>query len=338
MSKKLTNLVSFVLVLGLVLPSVTDAADPNLVGWWRFNEGSGAIATDSSGNGRHGVLVDGPQWVDGVHGSALEFDAGQHVAVPGYEGILGSRPRTTCAWVNVAKTSASIITWGPAGSGTKWIMRTHNGPAALRLECGQSYIYGTTDLVDGEWHHVAAVLEDDGSPDVEEIKLYVDGVVDETGAANPRPVNTASGVECRIAYDLNNTGRIYQGLIDDVRIYDRALSADDIQALIQNPGGTVTQALRPDPADGALHEDTWVILRWLPGDFALSHDVYIGDNFDDVNDGAEGTFQGNHATTSFTLGFPGFAFPDGLVPGTTYYWRIDEVNDAEPNSPCKGNV
>ena len=338
MSKKLIYLICFEFVLSLVLANSANAADPNLVGWWRFNEGSGTIATDSSGYERHGVLVDGPQWVDGVHGSALEFDAGNHVAVPGYEGILGSHPRTTCAWINVAKTSASIITWGPAGSGTKWVMRTHNGPASLRIECGQSNTYGTTDLVDGEWHHVAAVLEDDGSPDVSEILLYVDGVVDEILGGTGRLVNTASGIECRIAYDLNNTGRVYQGLIDDVRIYDRALSADEIQALIQNPGGTVAQALRPDPADGALHKDTWVILKCLPGDFAVSHDVYFGDNFDDVNDSLEATFQGNLAVASFTLGFPGFAYPDGLVPGTTYYWRIDEVNDAEPNSPWKGNV
>jgi hypothetical protein len=66
--------------------------------------------------------------------------------------------------------------------------------------------------------------------------------------------------------------------------------------------------------------------------------VYIGDNFEDVNNGAEGTFLGNQATTTLTLGFPGFAYPDGLVPGTTYYWRIDEVNDTEPNSPWKGKV
>ena len=338
MSKKFIYSVCFVFALVLVLTSAANAADPNLVGWWRFNEGSGTTATDSSGNERHGVLVDNPVWVDGVHGSALEFEANNHVAVPGYEGIMGSSPRTTCAWINVAKTSASIITWGPAGSGTKWCMRTHNGPASLRVECGQSYIYGTTDLVDGEWHHVAAVLEDDGSPAVEEIKFYVDGVLDEIGEANPRPVNTASGVEFRIAYDLNNTGRTYQGLMDDVRIYDRALSADDIQALIQDPGGTVTQALRPDPADDALLKDTWANLKWSPGDFAVSHDVYFGDNFDDVNDGAENTFQGNQSGTSLIVGFPGFAYPDGLVPGTTYYWRIDEVNETEPNSPWKSSV
>jgi hypothetical protein len=67
-----------------------------------------------------------------------------------------------------------------------------------------------------------------------------------------------------------------------------------------------------------------VNLSWAPGSFAVSHDVYLGDNFDDVNDGVEGTFRGNQATTFIVAGFPGFSYPDGLVPGTTYYWRIDE--------------
>jgi hypothetical protein len=66
--------------------------------------------------------------------------------------------------------------------------------------------------------------------------------------------------------------------------------------------------------------------------------VYLGDNFDDVDAGAESTFQGNQTDTFLVAGFPGFAYPDGLVPGTTYYWRIDEVNDAEPNSPWKGDI
>jgi len=81
-----------------------------------------------------------------------------------------------------------------------------------------------------------------------------------------------------------------------------------------------------------------VNLAWFPGDKAVSHDVYLGDNFDDVNAGAESTFIGNQAETFIVAGFPGFPYPDGLVPGTTYYWRIDEVNDAEPNSPWIGDV
>jgi len=104
------------------------------------------------------------------------------------------------------------------------------------------------------------------------------------------------------------------------------------------PGTPPVFASRPDPANGALFADTWVNLSWRPGDFALSHDVYFGDNFDDVNEAAADTFQGNHASIYFIVGFTGFPYPDGLVPGTTYYWRIDEVNDTEPNSPWKGPV
>jgi len=94
----------------------------------------------------------------------------------------------------------------------------------------------------------------------------------------------------------------------------------------------------PLPADGALVMDTWVNLYWTPANFAVTNDVYMGDNFDDVNNGAESTFQGNQTDTFIVAGFPGFPFPDGLVNGVTYYWRIDGINDTNPNSPLKGDV
>ncbi|MBL7145721.1 MAG: hypothetical protein ISS76_15900 [Phycisphaerae bacterium] len=100
----------------------------------------------------------------------------------------------------------------------------------------------------------------------------------------------------------------------------------------------IVKANKPDPKDGSMIVDTWVNLSWRPGEFAVSHDVYLGDNFDAVSEGAEGTFIGNQADTFTVAGFPGFPFPDGLAPGMTYYWRIDEVNDTEPNSPWKGDV
>jgi hypothetical protein len=102
--------------------------------------------------------------------------------------------------------------------------------------------------------------------------------------------------------------------------------------------GPKLKAYNPVPADGSYHKDTWVNLGWSPGDYAVSHDVYLGDNFDAVNEGAEGTFIGNQADTFLVAGFPGFAFPDGLVPGKTYYWRVDEINEQEPNSPWQGDV
>jgi len=102
--------------------------------------------------------------------------------------------------------------------------------------------------------------------------------------------------------------------------------------------GARTSAGNPNPPDGALHMDTWVNLAWMPGASAVSHNVYLGESFDDVNDGTGDTFRGNQTETFYFAGFPGYAYPDSLVNGTTYYWRIDEVNDADPNSPWKGHV
>ena len=84
-------------------------------------------------------------------------------------------------------------------------------------------------------------------------------------------------------------------------------------------------AVDPIPADGGLYEDTLAVLNWLPGLNAVSHDVYFGYNFADVDNGTGDTFQGNQVEVFFTVGFPGNPVPDGLIPGTTYYWRIDEV-------------
>ncbi len=97
-------------------------------------------------------------------------------------------------------------------------------------------------------------------------------------------------------------------------------------------------AWAPNPPDGDLLTDTWTNLSWRPGDFAVSHDVYLGDNFDNVNEGTGDTFIGNQANTSLLVGFPGFPVPDGLIPGMDYYWRVDEVNDANEASPWKGNI
>jgi len=117
--------------------------------------------------------------------------------------------------------------------------------------------------------------------------------------------------------------------LDHVRFYEGEFDEED---------GGPESAFNPDPEDGAVVEATWANLSWRPGSFAVTHDVYFGESFDAVNEGAEGTFVGNQSTAFLVVGFPGFPYPDGLVPGTTYYWRVDEVNDTDPNSPWKGDV
>ena len=119
--------------------------------------------------------------------------------------------------------------------------------------------------------------------------------------------------------------------LDHVRFYEGEFDEEDIGQPF---------ASGPTPAHGAFHEDTWVTLSWKPGQWAVSHDVYLGDTFEDVEQATpeSDVFRGNQVTTFYVAGFPGFAYPEGLVPGTTYYWRIDEVNDVDPNSPWKGDI
>jgi hypothetical protein len=97
-------------------------------------------------------------------------------------------------------------------------------------------------------------------------------------------------------------------------------------------------ASNPSPADGAIFEDTHVSLSWSAGSAAISHDVFFSENLADVETGALGAFQGNQVSTFFIVGIPGFPYSDGLVPGTTYCWRIDEINHTDSNSPWKGDV
>jgi hypothetical protein len=90
-------------------------------------------------------------------------------------------------------------------------------------------------------------------------------------------------------------------------------------------------AQNPDPVNGALIEQTWVMLSWTAGITAASHNVLIGTAPDALE------LQINQVETILTVGLPGLPVPDGLVPGTTYYWRIDEV-EADPNIVHEGVV
>ena len=128
--------------------------------------------------------------------------------------------------------------------------------------------------------------------------------------------------ETPIVFDNDVAYDHYQLLITDVR--DRA-GGNSMQVAEIELLGMSTVALSPTPADGALLPATWVSLSWLPGDFGITHDLYLSDNFDAVNGSTADAFRGNQATTDYIIGFPGFPFPDGLVPGTTYYWRVDDV-------------
>jgi len=343
MSKKLIYLVSFALVL-----SIAGNASADLVAHWNLEEGSGATTTAAIGSpDADGTLV-GATWVTADVApisrstAAVFFESVNSDRIEtNYVGILGQAERTVTAWIKAESTQnnhAVFVGWGPNNPTERYSFRLNasasNGSQwALRLEIQGSYAIAQTPLNDGQWHHVA-VTNAEGSS-IEQVSFYVDGQLEEglSGTSGGGVINTASSSVVLGTSGHSVGGYGFDGAIDDVRIYDHMLSAAEIKALSARP-----KTYNPTPADGTLLESTWANLSWEPGTFAVSHDVYIGNNFDEVNAGTESTFVGNQLGTTLIVGFLGFAFPEGLVPGTTYYWRIDEVNDADPNSPWKGNV
>ena len=323
MSKKLIYSASFVFVLVLILTSAGNAADTDLVGWWKFDETSGTIARDASGNGNDGTVKGNPIWVVGKIEGALQFDGdGDYVDV-GSVGISGTDPRTIAGWARASTTAipswTTVFGFAPDDNtdGTYFDIEVDDlGNYVINVQ-GWQAVFSAVDM---QWHHFAVTYTGSGG------SWYLDGqYIDSLDGA----VGTIDQVRIGARLEDNN---FFPGLIDDVRIYNKALTLEEIKKLMAG-----SKAYDPIPADGALYKDTWASLGWLPGISAVSHDVYLGNSFDDVNEGAEGTYYGNQSTIFFLVGFPGSAYPDGLVPGSTYYWRIDEVQ-SDGTTIHKGDI
>jgi len=340
MFRRLICLACFVLVLGLI-----GNVSAGLLGHWEFDDGSGTTAQDSSGNGHAGTLLGDPQWVAGVIGSGtLSFDGSDGLVEVGHDETFSVEDTLTIiTWVklNDLSTYYFLVCKQPSGTARdnypgNYEFRTESGTGDLQFGHqeteGEQYTFynSTTSLTAGQWYHVAVVVTKGKSVD-----FYIDGMpagsaaqTSNFGVLNEEPVRIGGRKD---GYSFFN------GFLDDVYIYDQAMTASQVQKHFEGFPPSFTVAQNPDPADGVLHEDTWVTLSWSPGESAASHDVYLGDNFEDVDHGVADVFRGNQGGTFYVAGFPGFAYPDGLVPGTTYYWRIDEV-EADGTTIYKGNI
>jgi len=213
--------------------AVTLDTDPHLVGWWRFDDDSGNTAADSSRYGRKGTLKGGLSFdkdsVSGKIGKALKLKGGDDlVEITNYKGVTGTRPRTVSAWIKTTTSRGDLISWGLEDYGQMWIFRFIRGRIGVTPRGG--YLYMNSEVHDDKWHHVAAVVEDAKLPNLhDDVKLYKDGAPAEShdiGLLDLWPINTGSDLDVTI-------GRGFKGLIDDVRIYDRALSPDEISAIFR---------------------------------------------------------------------------------------------------------
>ena len=320
MCRRLVFSVCFLVVL--FLSGRVDAA--TLIAHWQLDND----ATDSVG-GIDGTLINAPEFttdaLSGSHALVLDASASQYVDFGNPQAFPSGRsPRSMAGWGKTDTVTGGwrwVVAYGSAGTGLAMFIGM-NGTSLYGGGYGDDVL--ETGFWDVDvWHHVC--LTYDGNV----AKLYADGEEVDSQAKN---WNLTLG-RAHIGRQVNDAAEFWDGVVDDVRIYEGALTATEVRKL-----AAVPQATRPDPADGAFHLDTWVTLSWRPGGDAASHDVYFGENYDDVSDGSGDTFRGNQTATFYVAGFPGFAYPEGLVPGTTYYWRIDEVNEAHSDSPWRGDV
>jgi len=200
----------------------------NLAGYWGLDEGAGTIATDGSGNGNDGTLSEGEGigWVEGISGTALSFEGDKdYVRIPDTSGDLAiTRDLSISLWIK--RTAAT--------GGDEWFI-SKSGAYAWKLSNGIPYFWiftpnlthiGGSPISLNEWHHLAAVYDYD--PAGGAVSIYIDGV--------PDPPQTVSGEMPSTQGDLilgADSNACVIGILDDIRIFNAALSAEAISQLFQ---------------------------------------------------------------------------------------------------------
>jgi hypothetical protein len=201
---------------------------------------------DDSSNGHDGTIQgDVTTGVTGQSGSAYEFDAadGDHVSTSEYYPVTGSDARTTSAWVNIPSSIPSefgpyarVVAWGGGGVGRRWDLSarddniTGDGVVTPALEVNGASLIGSTQINDGTWHHIAITFPLSGST-VTDAQLYVDGSPESIATTNngSRTIDTSTSQS--VVIGGNGGSNELEGAVDEVRIYDEELTADQINQL-----------------------------------------------------------------------------------------------------------
>ena len=216
----------------------TSACDSavGLVAAYAFDEGAGQSAGDASGHGRTGTIT-GATWAAGRHGTALSFDGvDDHVSL-GALGAFYNSAFTLEAWVqkSTAKKDVAIVGSLAASGPMLWVDHAGGRHYLTLGESPSSYLDSGQSAVAGSWQHVAATF--DGTT----ARFYVDGVHVATRAFAG---SVGSSNIWRIGAYGAAPGAFFDGLIDDVRVYNRALSAGQIR--FDRDHGVTPPAIPPD--------------------------------------------------------------------------------------------
>jgi hypothetical protein len=299
--------------------AVTPSADPNLILEYLFDEGPTSLsALDTSGRNHHGAML-GNAKIDGaliLDGNGDCVDAGSS---PDYH---PAGAFSVSAFINMTSWGGS---WGNVIAGTRgennlgWQLRRNSGNQNLTFTVrgtpGADDPRGTIVPPLNEWIHVAAVFDPVGGTRA----VYVNGVTDVQIADSGKVAASDHKlyVGARAKNDKTGPEGFFNGSINDLRIHNRALTLHEVRVM----AGVEALPYSPDPAKGATGVSTPVTLKWNPGDYAVSQDVYLGTDAAavaaaDATD-TTGIYRGRQAETTYNAG--------DLAWGVTYYWRVDQV-------------
>jgi hypothetical protein len=231
--------------------SLSYAPVSGLVAWWEFNEGSGTTALDSSGNGNHGTIFNGATYVPGVSGTALQFDgADDYVEVPHSASLNVGNQITVEFWMKTTYTGRWVAITKTDGCGsTGWQSEQTPhipNPSAIGWGVGHGSCWTiagpnvTTSISDGLWHHVVGTYD----RTLGEIKIYADGRLEGIVAGSEHqnlPLDNNEALWFGAPKWASWAGQRYQGVLDEIRIYNRVLSEAEVLARCQEsaPPGVV---------------------------------------------------------------------------------------------------
>jgi len=188
---------------------------------------------DSSGHGRDGTAQGEPAFAAGKVGQAISLDGlNDYVTITGYKGILADasgvqQPCTITAWVKTTDSGdRTIASWGTNSNMRRVDFRLYQG--TLRVEHGGGNVQGDTTLNDDNWHHVALTMIRGATISYPDVQLWLDGKDNTRPGTDPDAFSITAGVDMAIGYRATAAARYFFGAIDDVRLYDKALSAEEV--------------------------------------------------------------------------------------------------------------
>ena len=243
-----TSMTVLSLIALVLLVLAPQGAYAGLVGVWLFDEGSGDIVIDSSGNGLDGQIVGDPQWVNGAFDKALEFDGVDDYVEVSHNELLNVKHMTLMAWAFAPDDQNRVIIhrWAPAAY-TLEFYQTKTTPVITTAD-GVTFNQPDVTIITGEWFHVA------GTYDGEKLIAYQNGeVVNEVDHSGD--IVAGEGV-LRFAARTDNDGGRFNGIIDEIAIFDEALTQAQIQNIMNN-GLMSAAAIEP------MHKltTTWAAIR-----------------------------------------------------------------------------